>query len=670
MPPSDTPELRPGGLVTVAFLKASLDEGNDHLGIFMPLVLDVLSRFPAQSFTSRDIQDALAVDHGVAMPQQVVSTLLNRATKDKFLIRESGRYRRNPSREIPSSDVVSKKGIIEGAQHTLAEALQQHAKRHALAIESSEATLDMLFRFLEAEQVGLLLHNGTTPQLNRSTTRRERAIVAEFIQTITKSDPDMLDVLRGMLEGLVLYHAAFLPDLSEAGRRFNNLRVIFDSILVRQALGYEGPAMSALMRETLNVLRACGVQCLVLDKTLHEINRILNMYEVRLATDKGRSTLRTDPMSRHFLTSRYSPSDVREMAALLEQEVVGLGFKVMQAPKHVAEFTGGESSLAKRLSDPATKDELEPRVVHDVDCVASVLTLRRGHRSSTLEDAQVVFVTSSPLVIRTIRTWWAEDEHENGIEPVVHIRALTNLAWLKKPSLCSDFKIRELVALCTAALRPDQKTWERFLRHLHKLEQSKKISSDEVMTILVSAMSDQLLAETVLGDDSEDVDAATLDDIVERVTTAYADEAIKRIEVVRSEYERKLEDEQAIRRTAVETANEQARTAAEEIRRRDVLIESRARTWASSLTSIVKFVVISLVAIGFVLLLIEHPFQGRWAYVALLAIGAFVTLEFLGILRHVSDYCAWLEAYLTRRFRSWLAGEPRKVLPTSYLKLT
>jgi hypothetical protein len=360
--PSDIPEVRPGGLVTVAFLKASLDEGKDHLEIFLPLVLDVLSRFPAPSFTTRDIQDALAVDHGVAMPQQVISTLLNRATKNKFLIRESGRYRRSPSREIPSSDVVTKKKRIEDAQRALAEVLQQHAKKYGLNIESTDAALDMLFRFLEAEQVGLLLQNSPTPEINR-TTRRERAVIAEFIQTTTKSDPAMLDVLRGMLEGLVLYHAAFLPDLSEAGRRFNNLRTIFDSVLIRQALGYEGPAMSALLRETINVLKATGVQCLILDKTLHEIRRILNMYEVRLATDKGRSALRSDPMSRHFLTSRFSPSDVREMAALLEQEVAALGFKIIQAPKHVAEFTAGEASLAKRLSDPITKDELEPRVV-------------------------------------------------------------------------------------------------------------------------------------------------------------------------------------------------------------------------------------------------------------------------------------------------------------------
>ena len=82
---AEAPNVHPGGLVTVAFLKAQLDGGSDNLGIFMPLVLDVLARLPAQSFTTGDIQEALAASHGVAMPQQIVATLLKRATAKKYL---------------------------------------------------------------------------------------------------------------------------------------------------------------------------------------------------------------------------------------------------------------------------------------------------------------------------------------------------------------------------------------------------------------------------------------------------------------------------------------------------------------------------------------------------------------------------------------------------------
>jgi hypothetical protein len=529
-------------------------------------------------------------------------------------------------------------------------------------VGSTEAALELLFRFLEAEQVGLLLGNPVRLTDTADATHKERAIVAEFVQSVVRDDSALLSVLRGMLEGLVLYHAAFLPDLNSTSRHFRHLRVIFDSNLVRQALGYEGTAMRTLMRETMDVLKGSGVQCLVFDKTVLEIRRILAMYEVRLATSQGRASLRPVPMARHFITQRFSPSDVREMSALLEREVNAAGFQIEQVPNRVQDYTAGEQALAARLANRTTNDELEPRVVHDVDCVAGILTLRRGHRSANLEDARVVFATSSPLVVRNTRLWWLEDEHELGIEPVVHVRALSNLAWLKKPSLCSDFKVRELVALCTAALRPEQATWARFLRHLESLEKSQKLNSDEVTAVLVSAMSDQLLREAEFGEeDPSDIDAVTLDEIVDRVTATYAADAKEQVNAVTSEYETKLADLEARERAATERADAAEHTAAEQNRRRSMAIEGRARNWARRVTEVLRWVARILVTAGALALITGHPFHGGVAGIVIgLAVVAFVILEWVGILGHVSGWCELMELRLTQRFRDWLSRDLEK----------
>jgi hypothetical protein len=668
---AEAPRVRPGGLVTVAFLKAQLDEGSDHLGMFIPLVLDVLARSSLDSVTTSDIQEALAESHGVAMPQQTVATLLKRATAKKYLLRQSGRYLKNPHRNLPPLNVATQKAQIEQGQHNLAEALQKHARLRGLMIETTDAALDLLFRFLEAEQVGLLL--GNSPRLEDNApdaTHRERAIVAEFIQDVVQDDAALKSVLRRLLEGLVLYHAAFLPDLNVASRHFNNLRVIFDSNLVRQALGYEGTAMKTLMRGTIDVLKASGVQCLVFDKTVHEIQRILAMYESRLATAQGRADLRPGPMARYFLTQRFSPSDVREMSALLESEIREVGFQTLQAPKRVREFTADEKALAERLASPGSHGELELRVVHDVDCVAGILTLRNGHRSSNLEDARAVFATSSPLVIRNTRLWWIEDEHENGMEPVVHVRALTNLAWLKRPSLCADFKVRELVALCTAALQPEQATWTRFLRHLDTLQKSQKLSSDEVTAVLVSSMSDQLLREAEFEeDDPSDIDAVTLDEIVDRVTTSYAAKANERVNAVTGEYEEKLAAAEERARDAAGRAHKAERTVAEEARRRSLATEGRARTWAQKVTRVLRWAARIVITSGALALISGHPTHGGVVGIGIgLVTIVFVAFECAGILGHVSAWCALIELRLTERFRDWLSGDlgvDKRALKTS-----
>ncbi len=658
-----TPQVKPSGIVTVAFLKAQLDEGSDQLGIFMPLVLDTIA-LQADTFTTTDIQEALAKHHGLAMPQQTIATLLRRATHKKYIERAMGRYQRNPSHPIPRSNVAAEKESIQLAQERLGEALRDHAARRQLPIASTVTALDMLFRFLEEEQIALLL--GTPPATTgvADTTPRERGVVAEFIRDAIRDDVAMRAVLRDILEGLVLYHAAFLPDLSTQTRNFKNLQVAFDSVLVRQALGYEGSALRTLLRETVDVLKAGGVKCLVFDKTVHEIHRILSMYEERLATETGRRSLRPVPMARHFLTQRYSPGDVRQMAALLAREITAVGFQIQQTPRRVPEYTASEPALAKRLADPRTKDELEPRVQHDVDCVAAILTLRRGHQPASIEEAGAVFATSSPLVIQNTRLWYYEDEHATGLEPIVHIRALSNLAWLKKPAFSTSLKERELVALCTAALRPRQETWQRFLRHLESLEKSKRLSSDEVTAIIISAMSDRLLREAEEGDPS-DIDAVTLDEIVDRVKDSYAAEAEGRIGEITRQYESKLEEraeeitkQYESKLEDLATRERAASAEAEKGRRYALAIEGRARGWARLISRGVHLILSAAVLGGAVALIVGHPFHTGWVGILLgIAVVVFVCLELLGILRHVGEWRLLMEVRLTRRFRDWLSAD-------------
>ncbi len=519
--------------------------------------------------------------HRIAMPQEALATLLKRAAQKHYLVREYGRFNRKGTKPLPVSNVAELKGKITEEQAQLGSAFQAHAAKRGLSVESANLALEMLFEFLERQQVSILLGDPLPVEEGADYKHRQSAIIAEFIQNVIRSDDAMIGPLRGVLEGLVLYHAAFLPNLVEAKRRFRNLRVVFDSVLVRQALGYEGPAMQALMRETLDLLKGSGVHCIVFDKTIHEIQRILAMYEQKLATAEGRHSLRGVAMARHFLAQRYTPGDVREMSALLQREILGADFYIQEAPARRREFTAAEEALAKCLADPIKKDEAEPRVLHDVDCVAGVLTMREGHRSSSLEEVRVVFATSSSLVIRNTRLWWDACEHETGLPPIIHIRALSSLAWLKKPIKCADFKIHELAALCTAALRPSSKTWRRFLSHLDAMKKSKVLTSDEEAAIVVSAMSDNLLLEAELADgEDEDIDACNLDEIVDRVKASYGAKADEEVRRVSQEYERKLSESEKQREAEKLHAESAERSVAELLRRSEMWIEGRARTRA------------------------------------------------------------------------------------------
>ena len=187
------------------------------------------------------------------------------------------------------------------------------------------------------------------------------------------------------------------------------------------------------------------------------------------------------------------------------------------------QYTLNEDALTNILAR-SDAPELERRVKHDVDCIAAILTLRRGVVYSTLDDCHAIFVSSSGRPVRNISKW-CRDEGQRGVPPIIHELALSNAAWLKRPA-ATNLKLTQLVALCGAALRPTRAMWQAFLTHLDALQKSGKLSSDEATALVASELTDHVLVEVeVAHGDDWDPTPETLGDIVDRVRSTYKAES-------------------------------------------------------------------------------------------------------------------------------------------------
>ena len=158
MKAQDRPTVGTRGLVTLAYLKARLDSGEDHLGIFMPLVLDVLPRVSNRHFTSVDVQEAIETTHAVKMPETTVATLLRRARRSGLLEREHGRFRIG-DRSLPRPNIAGQKAQLGQSQERFAIALMNHANVRGIPIESVDSALQITLRFIGEQQISLLLEN-------------------------------------------------------------------------------------------------------------------------------------------------------------------------------------------------------------------------------------------------------------------------------------------------------------------------------------------------------------------------------------------------------------------------------------------------------------------------------------------------------------------------------
>jgi len=506
----------PKGLATVALLKTRMDEGKDHLGLFEPFVEDSLSHLAVDHFATADLRTAIEERHGLLLPIETVTTLLGRLGRRGAVRREGGRYFR--LHFTPSVDIVAASAVLNTELVAFGNALAAFSAKTKHPIASAHDALALLIGFMQENNIALLLQEPAEAPV-AGPNRGHYRVVARFVTQECARDEALRKTLERLLEGLVLKNALLLEDLASASQKFDGLEVFLDSQIVFAAIGLTGIPESVAVAETISLLRDTGAVPTVFDVTVSEMQRLLGMLEDHLGTAEGRLSLRPTAMARHVMTLNLKPSDIRIFSSSLEPRIREVGIAVKDSPARSRDFTLDESQLARDLTD-RFGDVTQPRVRHDVDCVAAVLTLRAARRPRRLEAARAVCASTSMRVIRNVSAWH-RNQGATGIPPIIDLRALANIAWLKRPASVRLLKVHQLIALCSAALRPSRDTWQKFVDNLKTLRTQGALSDEQTLALVASDLLDPVLSEL---EDEREPDAATIHEAIERVKAAYRDE--------------------------------------------------------------------------------------------------------------------------------------------------
>ena len=581
----DTAPIR--GLATVALLKANFDKGKDHLGMFLPFIVDSVANLPRDDFSVHELKECLYDRHGLSVPQGTLRVLITRATRKGFIRREEGRYfRLTKVRKVP--DLKPQQDSVVREHEELAEAFRNYAASWKLVLKTHTEALSLLISFLAENEMAVLLHDDSTG-IETITPHRTQRIVARFFRKTLGENSRLTRILDQLIQGYVLQNALLLKDISKASRPFQNLEVFLDSNCVLRALGLEGGPNKIATREALSILKTMHARLTVFHSTIDEIRRILSLYEHRIGTTTGRKSLRPGALAQHFFRNHYSPADVRQASALIEHNLRQLGIGLKQFPKRQKEFTLTERSLTLKLKRP-NESETEPRIVHDVDCIAAILTFRRGLEPRSYDNAGAVFLTTNNRLVATVSEWMTEEGVE-GLPPIVHQIRLTNFAWLKKPAAAIKLKTNELIALCTAALKPSREIWNRFTKHLQQLQEQDEITSDEAVAILASSYLNKYLSDA---EDEDETDPGSIIEIIDRVKGKYRADAEARILEAKRQAHAEGKKYRADAETRVLEAKRQAHSEGEKSRQ----LELQLQGFVGRIATMVSLLTISVVGVA------------------------------------------------------------------------
>lgn len=522
------------GLTTIALLKANYDEGMDYLEMFMPFVLNVICEDKSEIIEIEEVQKKVKDAFEINIPQEVVKKLLNKGKRKGALIREGGKFFKNKDYKF-NTDLKKKRKDIDRQLNTIGNKLFEFLQDEGLVLNGKDDALAILFKFLSNQELELLLDiEYENKPIDSSTLKsRQMRTVAKFVKEICLKDPILSKYLDSILTGFILQNALLLKNVATPSKVFDDLQIFLDSGFLLGLLGWKGAARELANKDTLDLLKATNAHLAVFEPTIEELKRILYTYQRHLGTQKGRESLWQSAITRHVLSEQLTPSDIKQAISLIENTLeYRFGINIHETPERKPKYTHDEEKLAQKLG---VKNEENPskRIIHDIDCVAAVLTLRRGKKPRTLDTTKAIFMTGNSRVVKDVNEWYKKEGGDQHVSPIIHHLTISNIAWLKRPDVGAKMKINELVALCTAALRPKQETWDKFLKHLKKLEESGELSTDESVAIVASNLIETELAS--LEDHDEDVDSSSVSEILERVKNSYDVEAKKREEKLKSD---------------------------------------------------------------------------------------------------------------------------------------
>lgn len=497
--------MLPTGITTAALLKSQLDRGSDYFELLTPFVEQAVSAQKSDVVAPEALRESISRLYGLHIALRTVVSLMDRLAK-----RPSSCIRKEGVAFMRAEPVAATK---DGAQELmeqfsqLGESFRQFCTERLPSVGTGAEALSLIVTFLEANSATLVLDGSSAAKSGR----REDIAVARFVTESLRGDSMNGRAILSLLQGLVLARAVTLEDLSVVERKLTDLRVYFDTSFALSAAGLYGPTDLEAARDAVRVLRELGAVPAVFDATVAEVKRILSVYEDRLDTTEGRAGLYQTPLKTYFLAINARGTDARTASELLERTLADEGIVIHATPQRQNEFVADEQGLAEALRDFRGSGH-EAREKHDVDCIAAVLTIRRGRPAARLEDARAVF-SAAGMVVRTTGRWW-QTSGISGLAPIIDHAALLNYCWIKRPTVAPRLHRHELAALCAATLAPSEDAWNAFKTELKKFAADGRISSAEAAVILIDSFSQKLLVEAEATETITPGSAAT---IVDRV---------------------------------------------------------------------------------------------------------------------------------------------------------
>ena len=545
-------------LTSLAILKVKVDHGGDYLDYLRPFALHALAAHVGQSVTAEVVCAYVGNEFGLVVPIRTVEIVLRRIARDEGITRSHRAYR--VERPLSTAPFDENRGKAEAHIRSVIADLREYSARSGRVIGSEEEAVAAVTSFLASFDVSCLrayLRGTALPDVGKQT-NRDVVLVSSYVRHIQQSKPDHLESFMFLVRGHMLANALLCPDLDGVGPTYERVTFYFDTPLLVQCLGLEGPEPKQAALDLVAVLKHLGGSLATLAHSREELENVVRGAADYLTSSEGRGRIVLEARKRG--TTR---SDLLLLAEKMDRVISELGLTDEETPGFMRRYQIDEEKFEGLLDEFVTYNNPKARL-RDIESVRSVYALRRGRAARSIERTRAVMVTSNTGFAKAAADYGRKIEESESLSAVISDLSLANAAWLKAPMGALGLPRTRLLALAYGALCPSDDLWHKFMREIDRLESDGRISArDHQLLRSASSVPEELMYRTA-GDAALMTGQVALD-VVDELKREIDGEWQKRVDEERAsrvamdgEWQRRVEEERESREAAERERQEEA----------------------------------------------------------------------------------------------------------------
>lgn len=499
-------------LYTYSMVKTLYDQGKDYVDSFWPFVLRVLPS--DKSYLSFDaIQNNIKDKYGLDIPQHSLGTIITRAKRRGFMNQKEKRCTLTDngfkylSTLEPERDVDRRiNEFIEDARNFLNENLHIPF--------SLDNTKDLIQAFIK-EHIEFFEQfvnpESATGQLGiRDKILRDyETMLLNYFTEVERSKPSIFKTLRDIVCGSIISAVIHSKSFSESAKRFEHTSVYFDTNFVFSILDLDFPECNRPAQELIKLMQSENAfKFRVFDFTVDEIVRVLKNYP----NEQYRylPNIKVGSIFSSLKTKGWTAADVREFIVKIEEKLWRLGIGIEPTKVDIEKYNPTNAEYRSILSKYKPWQGVWGQN-HDLAAIEKIMELRR-QPMRRIENAKAFFLTSD---MRLTKYDFLERGHKHSatICEVIPDRLLTNILWLKSPTLIKELPIGSIIAMHSRHLFIDKEVWRRFYETVEDLRKKGNINEKDISILLY----DQHIQEVLRTYDSENADKVDAGWVLERI---------------------------------------------------------------------------------------------------------------------------------------------------------